>query len=101
MPQLLALLRMNKIRDIEAYWIAATLWNKALDHYAFEPFYPKCHFIFPAAEFRFGRVRAGDMMNCNKWSQHAIAVSPFAEDDGVLERTVAIAFSLFCGINGV
>lgn len=32
--------------------------------------------------------RAGDMRNCNRWSQHAIAVSPFSEDDGVLERTV-------------
>jgi hypothetical protein len=37
-PQLLNLLRMKKIRDIEAYWIAATFWNKALDHYAFGPF---------------------------------------------------------------
>ena len=48
MPQLLALLRMNKIRDIEAYWIAATLWNKALDHYAFEPIYSKCPFHISA-----------------------------------------------------
>jgi hypothetical protein len=36
-PQLLNLLRMKKIRDIEAYWIAATFWNKALDLYALDP----------------------------------------------------------------
>ena len=33
MPQLLQFLRSNKVGVIEAHWIAATLWNKALDHY--------------------------------------------------------------------
>lgn len=33
MPQLLQLCRNDKVRTIEAHWIAATLWNKALDHY--------------------------------------------------------------------
>ena len=52
--------------------------------------------MFPAAEFHFWEISAGDMMNCNKWSQHAIALSPFAEDDGVLERTVAdLPLSIF------
>lgn len=37
MPQLLQLLRSNKVGLIETHWIAATLWNKALDHYALPP----------------------------------------------------------------
>ena len=35
MPQLIQMLRSNKIGITETHWIAATLWNKALDHYAF------------------------------------------------------------------
>lgn len=33
MPQLLQMLRSNDIAFTEAHWIAATLWNKALDYY--------------------------------------------------------------------
>lgn len=34
MPQLMQMLRSNKVNVVEAHWIAATLWNKALDHYS-------------------------------------------------------------------
>lgn len=32
MPQLMQMLRNDEVRGLEAHWIAATLWNKALDH---------------------------------------------------------------------
>src|SRR5271156_80813 len=35
MPQLLQFLRSDKVGVLEAHWIAATLWNKALDYYAY------------------------------------------------------------------
>ena len=37
-PQLLQLLRSGKVDEVETHWIAATLWNKALDYYAFVPY---------------------------------------------------------------
>jgi hypothetical protein len=80
MPQLLQMLRTNKIGVPEIHWIAATLWNKALDHYA-----------LPATMYCTDS-RANDLMNCNKWCQHAISVSRFVEDDGVLENTVCPSF---------
>jgi hypothetical protein len=33
MPQLLQMLRSDKVGTTEAHWIAVTLWNKAIDHY--------------------------------------------------------------------
>jgi hypothetical protein len=33
MPQLVQMLRSDKVGITEAHWIAATLWNKAIDHY--------------------------------------------------------------------
>ena len=76
-PQLIQMLRNNRVESIETHWIAATLWNKALDYHA----YPQVHrFIL--------NCRGGDVVNCNKWCQHAISVSRFVEDDGVLENTV-------------
>jgi len=38
MPQLLQFLRSDKVGVVEAHWIAATLWNKALDYYAYVSF---------------------------------------------------------------
>ena len=32
MPQLMQLLRDDQVRGLEAHWISATFWNKALDH---------------------------------------------------------------------
>ena len=51
MPQLLQLLRSNKVGLTEAHWIAATLWNKALDHYAFPPNPPTKNKTFVATNF--------------------------------------------------
>jgi hypothetical protein len=34
-PQLLQFLRSDKVGLMEAHWIAATLWNKALDDYGY------------------------------------------------------------------
>ena len=31
---------------------------------------------------------ASDLQNCNTWCQHAISVSRFVDDDGILEKTV-------------
>ncbi len=75
MPQLMQMLRNDEVRGVEAHWIAATLWNKALDHlgYSFA-----CH----------SHVRAGDQISCNTWCQHAISVSRFVGDEGSLEQTV-------------
>jgi len=36
-PQLMQFLRSDKVGMVEAHWIAATLWNKALDYYAYVP----------------------------------------------------------------
>ena len=80
MPQLLQMLRSNKVGIPETHWIAATLWNKALDHYA-----------LPATMYCIDS-RANDLTNCNKWCQHAISVSRFVDDDGVLEKTVCPNF---------
>jgi len=33
-PQLLQMLRNDKVGPIETHWIAATLWNKAINYYA-------------------------------------------------------------------
>jgi hypothetical protein len=35
MPQLLQFLRGDKVDTVEVHWIAATLWNKALDYYRY------------------------------------------------------------------
>ena len=32
MPQLMQMLRNDEVRGLEAHWIAATFWNKSLDH---------------------------------------------------------------------
>jgi len=32
MPQLMQMLRDDQVRGIEAHWIGATFWNKALEH---------------------------------------------------------------------
>lgn len=41
MPQLLQMLRSNEVGVTEAHWIAATLWNKALDYYGLIPLFEK------------------------------------------------------------
>jgi hypothetical protein len=85
MPQLIQMLRGNKVGIPETHWIAATLWNKALDHYAL---HPVTYYI---------NGRANDLMSCNKWCQHAISVSRFADDDGMLEKTVCPHFKALTG----
>ena len=76
MPQLIHMLRSDKVGITEAHWIAATLWNNAIDHYGFDKGVGD-------------NSRAGDLANCNKWCQHAISVSRFVGDDGALEKTVS------------
>lgn len=82
MPQLIQMLRSDKVGIPETHWIAATLWNKALDHYA-----------LLATTYSIDG-RANDLANCNKWCQHAISVSRFVDDDGVLEKTVCPNFKV-------
>ena len=82
MPQLLQFLRSDKVGVVEAHWIAATMWNKALDFYAYVS--------RPRLWLGGGEVdcRAEDMVTCNKWIQHAMSVSRFVGDDGMLEKLV-------------
>ena len=77
MPQLLQMLRNNSVGTTEVHWIAATLWNLALDHYG-----------LPLLETGGSDLRAGDLQNCHKWAQHAISISRFVGDGGILEKTV-------------
>lgn len=84
MPQLMQYLRGDKMGITEAHWIAATLWNKALDYYAYVVPSP----IVTAEEGWGIDFRAEDTVTCNKWIQYAMSVSGFVGDGGVLEKMV-------------